>query len=123
MGGERLARGAVHEWFGLVETSKDKEQSQLRWHAHFRGRQWMPPLCILAHLARRCLVLDTEGENEKWSAWIGKRVWLYPHVLTLEGGGLFLTPGDENQPNPAVSLVSPTPNLGNIQSDPCPNPK
>jgi protein ImuA len=36
-----------------------------------------PPLCMLAHLARRGLATMPQG----WVIWIGKRVWPYPHLL------------------------------------------
>ncbi len=90
-----LVRGAVHEWFGLAETSAEmgkRKKAETQKHrstgtSKRRGRRtWTPPVCLLSHLAWRALaqsVTDTEGRKTPggYVVWIGRRLWPYPRVL------------------------------------------
>ena len=69
-----LARGVLHEWFGLFEGMEFGARGV---------RRWAPPLSILAHLAWKAL--DATGDSNAGPVfWIGKRVWPYPHALVRE---------------------------------------
>ena len=109
-----LLRGAVHEWFGLaeanVETSKRRNVKILDGgegdgtrppgRSRERGNPisggWMPPVCVLAHLAWQALVQDDHdaeaapgscaseisgGSGAGYVVWIGQRIRPYPHLL------------------------------------------
>lgn len=74
MGGMGLARGVLHEWFGLFEGMEFGARGV---------RRWAPPLSILAHLAWKALDA-TRDSNTGPVLWIGRRVWPYPHALVRE---------------------------------------
>jgi hypothetical protein len=60
-----LSRGAVHEWFGLMDG--------------VRHARWTPPLLLMAHLAR--CALDTN--QTRHIIWIGREI--HPHAGVLVG--------------------------------------
>lgn len=74
-GAPGLARGALHEWIGLVDPHEG---------AAARG-PWSPPLTLLAHLAARALEerLARGGGHERSGSvlWVGRAVW--PYAATL----------------------------------------
>ena len=73
-----LTTRGIHEWFGLtpgnVETAK-RQNGKTSQH-----RNWMPPLCVLSHLAWQALTQDGEGQAA-YVVWIGRRLWPYPRIL------------------------------------------
>ncbi len=71
--GGGLVRGALHEWLGLESDA---------------ARDWVPPLFVLAHLARRALDerARTPGAGPGPVLWIGRRVWPYPRTLVGDLG-------------------------------------
>lgn len=85
LGSAGLARGAVHEWLG-VETRTPGEASTPEARPP-RRRDWIPPISVLIHLARRALAEDPV--EERWLIWIGRRIQPYPRALadSIGGGG------------------------------------
>ena len=66
-----LARGAVHEWFGVGSPIQ---------RPHSEG--WSPPLFLLTHLTKRA-VLDAQSRGAPDQVvWIGRNVWPYPRTLS-----------------------------------------
>ncbi|MCE7973765.1 MAG: hypothetical protein DYG92_05465 [Leptolyngbya sp. PLA1] len=66
--GGGLRAGAVHEWCGVGGDRR-------------AFVAWVPPLLMLAHLARRAV------RPGGWSVWIGRRVWLHGHAACAALGG------------------------------------
>ncbi|MCC6952134.1 MAG: hypothetical protein IT433_11915 [Phycisphaerales bacterium] len=64
-----LRAGALHEWCGVGGVGGDRRAFAT----------WVPPLLMLAHLARRA--------GRAWSVWIGRRVWLHGHAACAALGG------------------------------------
>lgn len=65
-GGGGLRPGALHEWFGVAEGV---------------GREWSPPLGILADIAVQSLRATALGGGA--IVWVGRRVW--PHARFMDG--------------------------------------
>lgn len=65
--GGGLARGALHEWFGVTTVD-----------GTVRGEPWMPPLTVLTHLAWRGL---ETCEAARWIVWVGRACFPYPRAL------------------------------------------
>jgi protein ImuA len=61
LAGVPVQLGCVHEWFGEAPSQG---------HA----RQWMPPMCVLADLARRAVAQRAVAHV----LWVGRRLWPYP---------------------------------------------
>ncbi len=101
-----LARGVIHEWFGLadplVPASRGHERSPCPPNqVHDRpdrpdrpdrvrragrdggGSPWTPPLLVLTHLAWRAL--EPAGSSGR-VVWIGRRIWPNPRAL-IRGDG------------------------------------
>lgn len=86
-----LATGKVHEWLGIsYEAEEDK--------AH--RRTWLPPLSILAHLARQAGMSQREkhgGTGVRGRAgagllvWVGEAVWPFPATLADDAAAPFLS--------------------------------
>jgi len=82
-----LMRGKVHEWFGLAlgEAGPGEPRSGRGNLAGAARAPWRPPLCILSHLVWQALLPRRQGLDLRGSAsrvaWIGRRVWPYPHIL------------------------------------------
>ncbi len=85
-----LAFGALHEWFGLASDSQSNAQSLAQPLAKSLSL-WIPPLCLLAHLAA-CSLAPLSSPVSSISPvtpraatpailWIGQRVWPYGHAL------------------------------------------
>ena len=81
-----LTRGAIHEWFGLVEhASTQEEVSPQGLAASSRARTtWTPPLLLLTHLAHQALVQATDPNP--LVLWIGQRCWPHPPALIHDAG-------------------------------------
>lgn len=62
-----LARGAVHEWIGTLDSESD------------RRRAWRPPLGLMIHLVQQVHAATDAGRI----VWIGPAVW--PYCLALCG--------------------------------------
>lgn len=66
-----LARGCVHEWYGGALCGGP--------------RSWLPPLSILAHLARRGVVpQDGPGDDGGAVLWVGRSLWPYPRAMAAD---------------------------------------
>jgi len=68
-GGVGLARGVLHEWLGLDETT------------HARPVAWRPPLFVLTELAARAFEDVRARGRSLLVLWIGRRVWPYAPTL------------------------------------------
>ncbi len=71
--GVGVARGAIHEWFGLAGPDP-------------ASRGWTPPLGILIHLAWQALE-QASSDSGGQVIWIGRRIWPHPRALILFSGG------------------------------------
>jgi protein ImuA len=83
-----LARGVIHEWFGLAEP----ETVSLR-ERPARSRPsgpWTPPLCILAHLAWQMIEETAARNDQAVILWIGRRSWPHARLLVHPGRQLLL---------------------------------
>lgn len=67
-----LARGAVHEWIGVMNGCCERRHG------------WQPPLQVLAHLMRQAHA----AASAKRIVWIGSAVWPYPVALAQRGATL-----------------------------------
>jgi hypothetical protein len=117
-GSRGLARGAVHEWIGLEEP-----QGQ-------RGDQtWVPPLDLLAHLARRA-AREARGEGQGGTqqdrtpivAWVGRRCWPHPCSQravqpTLVDHSIFIDPENTAQRQWAIELCLRSPAVCAVVAD------
>jgi hypothetical protein len=74
--------GAVHEWVGLVEPPETVPSTALANKVPLAD--WLPPLGILTHLARRALEQGWPG-GRVCVLWIGPRIWPYPPTLARPG--------------------------------------
>jgi len=99
--GGGLARGGLHEWFGLVSALRSagraaptsiappiaggiRDVSRGPDENTRPGREpWRPPVGVLIHLAWRVLDADAAG---RWTVWIGRRCFPYPAVSLRRGG-------------------------------------
>lgn len=66
LAGVQLNLGGVHEWFGSAAAGMGQPD-----------RHWLPPMCILADLARRAIAQRAVSSI----FWIGRRLWPYPLLL------------------------------------------
>lgn len=71
--GGGLVDSGLHEWFGVAEEGDGSPSRMNR-----RGGRWMPPVCVLAHLAWRAMDRST---TPRWAMWIGRSCFPYPRVL------------------------------------------
>jgi hypothetical protein len=112
-----VARGAVHEWFGLAEPAS-------------ASRGWTPPLGILIHLAWQALEQASNAASGGRVIWIGRRIWPHPRALireTAEGvvggvGGLlccsvFIDPPDDASRLWAIDLALRCPAVVAVVAD------
>jgi hypothetical protein len=60
-----LPCGCVHEWFGDAAERPN----------------WLPPLTVLSHLARRAARVASDASRGAEIVWIGARCWPYPVAL------------------------------------------
>ncbi len=120
---ETLARGVIHEWFGLTEAPEHFNAAKPR--GNDRANQWSPPLLVLTHLARRALE-TVEKTKERWVVWIGRRVWPHPRVLVRDEHGpdrlllqqsLFVDPPDEAGRLWAIDLALRCPAVTAVVAD------
>ena len=103
--GGGLAGGALHEWFGVDDSTP-----------------WSPPVCLFVHLARRAL---EAGSSPFWIVWVGARCFPYPAVLTRPGDNdlgllarsLFVAPRDVNTHLWAIDLALRSPAVGVVIAD------
>jgi hypothetical protein len=109
---EGLARGVVHEWFGVVGARAD-----------VGAPRWIPPLGVLLYLACRSLERSSgDASSNRRVAWIGKRCWPYPHVLGradrhLLRRSIFIDPPDEGSRLWAIDLAARCPSLAAVVAD------
>ncbi|MFT5049638.1 MAG: hypothetical protein ACI8QZ_001031 [Chlamydiales bacterium] len=79
--GGGLARGALHEWFGIAEEDPGRRASAA----------WAPPLYLAIHLAWQMIefVAATSagrGAHSGRVLWIGPDIWPYPRALVRDFG-------------------------------------
>lgn len=77
-----LQRGAVHEWLGETLSLSPSPEGR-------GGRNWLPPLSILIHLARQA-VGAARRFNHQHVFWIGRRCWPYPLALVSRSDRVLL---------------------------------
>lgn len=90
--------GVVHEWIGIVSSAPSGGRSP-----------WLPPLALVAHLARTAL--DGAPRSAR-VLWIGRRAWPYPRALiagendrALLDRSLFVDPRDDAERLWAIDLA------------------
>jgi hypothetical protein len=81
-----LARGAIHEWFGVAEP----EASPPRTAPPRPSGPWTPPLCLLAHLAWQMVEEAAARDGQAVILWIGRRSWPHARLLLHPGRQLLL---------------------------------
>ena len=117
--GGGLARGALHEWCGLVDA-QGRGAPPKPWRL-----QWAPPLFLLMHLATRGLedarARAQDGEETR-VLWIGRKVWPYPNALAAESRALlsqsvFVDPPDEQSRLWAIDLALRCPSVTAVVAD------
>lgn len=102
----RLARGVVHEWFGLVDPDESAVGGSAR-----RKRPdspWIPPLGVLLQLAGESL--QDPSSSGRSVVFIGRRCWPYPHANAAIRGDLlrrsvFVDPPDAGSRLWAIDLA------------------
>lgn len=86
--GPSLAAGVLHEWFAASES----------------GPRWVPPLCVMGHLAARAAAMAPGREV----VWIGRRCWPYIRALAVLGllnRSLFVDPPDAGSRFASIELA------------------
>jgi hypothetical protein len=82
----RLACGVLHEWLCVEDGASGASGASggaSGGGLFLGGRNWSPPLLLLAQLAR--LALRQRVEQHSWVVWIGRRLW--PQARALIGDG------------------------------------
>ena len=79
--GGGLARGAVHEWFGVAEGV----------HGYRTRAEWSPPLYLAIHLVWQMIeFMSASSAGSRADSgrvlWIGREVWPYPRALVRDFG-------------------------------------
>lgn len=103
--GGGLPADGLHEWFGMEEAA---------------SRRWLPPLCILTHLAWQAL---DHRSLSPWTVWIGKSCHPYPRILIrgddrrLLERSLFVAPRDVTTRLWAIDLALRSPAVGCVIAD------
>ena len=77
--GGGLSAGGLHEWFGVEDAIGKDRTGPVR----SSDPRWVPPLCILSHLAWQAL---DHHPSLPWTLWIGQRCHPYPRILIRDGG-------------------------------------
>lgn len=115
--GDDLAKGGLHEWFGVAASAVDAPD------APNRGayRDWIPPLLPLVQGMKQA---PSRADGGHWTIWIGRRCFPYGKVLvgadgdrrSLEGSIFVPTdrPGDRLW---AVDLALRCPAVGVVIAD------
>ena len=107
-----MARGAIHEWFGLAGPNP-------------ASRGWTPPLGILIHLAWQALE-QASSDSSGRVIWIGRRIWPHPRALIRETEGqarrllccsVFIDPPDDASRLWAIDLALRCPAVVAVVAD------
>lgn len=116
---------ALHEWIGLARLTTQASQASRRVLQSDRqatGESWIPPLCVLAHLAWQALEVRSFSLR---AVWVGKRCFPYPRVLVRGSGkdsrllerSIFVASRDTSSRLWAIDLALRSPVVGIVIAD------
>lgn len=119
--GGGLPDSGLHEWFGVAAASSAPTSQAPGGGSRrdaVRGR-WMPPVCIVVHLAWRAM---DRCVTPRWAVWIGRRTFPYPRAMVrgdmrLLDRSIFVAPRDRDARLWAADLALRSPATALVIAD------